>query len=206
MMANAGPCVADRREFGVVDCDEVGSVFRQVWIVGNHDRHRLTYIADMAPGQHRLQVSRKVTGVGTDSHRNRWHADVGAGQDRPHARKLQRVAYVDRTQNGMCDRRADHAHPELARALLVVGEMADARKQPGILEPPHAAADVAHQLPARASAAARTARRMPLYPVHRPRFDATTSRISSSEGDGVSRRNAVTSIKKPGVQNPHWSP
>jgi hypothetical protein len=23
----------------------------------------------MAPGQHRLQVSRKVTGVGTDSHR-----------------------------------------------------------------------------------------------------------------------------------------
>ena len=97
-MANAGPCVADRREFGVVDCDEVGSVFRQVWIVGNHDRHRLTYIADMAPGQHRLQVSRKVTGVGTDSHRNRWHADVGAGQDRPHARKLQRVAYVDRTQ------------------------------------------------------------------------------------------------------------
>src|SRR6516165_2476744 len=89
---------------------------------------------------------------------------------------------------------------------LVTGEMADGRSSLGILEWPHAAADVAHQLPAWASAAARTARRMPWYPVHRHRFDATTSRISSSEGDGVSRRNAVISIKKPGVQNPHCRP
>ena len=204
--AASGPCVADRREFGVVDCNEVGCVLGQVWIVGDHDRHRLTYVADMALGQHRLQVGLQGTGVGADSHRNRWHADVGAGQDRAYARKLQRVACIDGTQNGMRDRRADHAHPELAWALLVVGEMAGARKQPGILEPPHAAADVAHQPAARASAAARTARRMPWYPVHRHRFDATTSRISSSEGNGVSRRNAVTSIKKPGVQNPHCRP
>src|SRR5215471_13518499 len=144
--------------------------------------------------------------VGADSHRNRWQPYVRAGQDCAHTRERQRAGCVYGTQNGMRDWRANQAHPQLARALLVVGEVAGARKQPGILEPPHAAADVAHQLPARASAAARTARRMLWYPVHRHRFDATTSRISSSVGDGVSRRNAVISIRKPGVQKPHCSP
>lgn len=44
---------------------------------------------------------------------------------------------------------------------------------------------------------------MPEYPVHRQRFEATRSCIDRTSASGFCRRNAVASIKNPGVQNPH---
>ena len=47
---------------------------------------------------------------------------------------------------------------------------------------------------------------IPWYPVQRQRLPESASRISSSVGLGLSRKNAVTDTMNPGVQNPHCSP
>ena len=52
-------------------------------------------------------------------------------------------------------------------------------------------------------AASSTPSTMLWYPVHRQRFEATATRISSFVGDGLSCRNAYDDIMKPGVQKPH---
>ncbi len=85
------PRVAYRRELGVVDGDEVGSILGLIRIVGHHDRHRLTHVADPALGQHRLQVGQQVTRIWADPYGNRRQDDVGGGQDCPDAVQRQRA-------------------------------------------------------------------------------------------------------------------
>jgi len=93
--------VAGRGKLGVVDGHQVGAVLGQVRIVGDHGRHRFAHVADLVPGQHRLQVGQQLAGIGADPHRDRRQADVGAGQHGPHPGQRQRGGGVDGPHRGV---------------------------------------------------------------------------------------------------------
>ncbi len=127
--------VGQRRQHLVVDDDLGRRPTRCLRVVGGHERDRLALVADDAVGEHRL--------VGVLEADRVLPRHVVGGEDRGHARRLQRLGDVDRPDPRVRVRRPQRRAPD----HVVVPEVAGVRELAGDLEdavgPEGAVADAA---------------------------------------------------------------
>ena len=135
------------RENAVVDHDLFRGVLGLRIALGNDNSHFVTDVAYLAIGQRRTRAGfhrRAVLGMNgpaTDMSADFVGCDVGAGEDRNHARQASGRFDVDRFYGRVGVRRADEISVGLARPVDVVGVMTLAGNEAVIFLPAHRRAD-----------------------------------------------------------------
>ena len=133
--------IENDRQWLDIEHDQIGGVFRDVWIGGEHRRDRLADIAHGVLRQCVLPV-RLERGQSRQPEADRRDVrDVGKGPHRMHAGKAQCRARIDVADFSMRHGRAHNAHMPLAGEIDVGGEAALAGQQRAIFEPRNRAAD-----------------------------------------------------------------
>ena len=132
----------DRRQRLDVDRDRVERVLGRGGAFSQHDRDRLTDIADLVMGDDRL-LERREGRRGILSQRNGRHrrAKIGRGDDGVHAGALARGGGVDGADTPVRHRAAQDHRVQQVFAPEVVDELAASAQQPQILDALDRAAD-----------------------------------------------------------------
>jgi hypothetical protein len=134
--------VEQRRQFRDVDRDEVGRVFRDVGIGGEHGSDRLADIAHLAARKHRLAVRLQPFDAAFAEIDRRHVGDVLRGPYRDDAGQRARRRCIDRDDGTVRQRRPGDPHVKLVRKRNVAGEAAAPPHQRRVLEPRHRLADI----------------------------------------------------------------
>ena len=126
--------VGDRRLGAVLDVDQVERIFRDVTVVGHHERNRFADVAHAVVRERVLQVAiESIERCQPDRYRLRDRGDVGPGVDGNHAGQGECTRGIDAEDAGMRMRAAHHDGMQLARTLQVIDEGRAAGQEARIL-------------------------------------------------------------------------
>jgi hypothetical protein len=131
--------VEQRRHRLGLDRDEIGGVLGEVRIGGKHCRDRLADVAQPLAGEQRLAVGAQRLDRRVAKIDRRQTGEVGRGPHRDDAGRQNGGGDVDTAQPRMRERRAHHAHVQLAREGEVGDEGAAPHEERRVLEPRQAA-------------------------------------------------------------------
>ncbi len=140
LAVHRGVQVDDRRQFLVVDCDQLGGVLRCGARFRHHHGHRIAGVHRRVAGQRGAERHHHL-GAAAANHRrvardagNAGRLDVRGGEHRQHALGLARFIGIDRQHAGMGMRRAHKGGIGLVRQPWVVHEAAIAAHQGVVLD------------------------------------------------------------------------
>ena len=139
--------VGDRRQFFVIDIDQLGGILRLRQRLGHDKSDRLTNIAHRALREAEMGASehrRPIRPLALERYAH--HAELGRneivpGHDQRDARCRLRGRKVERPDAGMGVRRPQHVSVCLTVQIVVVLETAVATQQPLVLKTPHRLSD-----------------------------------------------------------------
>jgi hypothetical protein len=140
--------VDDSGEVLVVDLDQAERLLGRARVGGQHDRHPVADVVDLADGERRVVGDLDVLGdrPAAGQPDRELARQVHAGENRDHPRQRAGGPGVDPADTGVGERAAQHRHVERARRRDVVGPGGPAGDQRGVLAAGHALPDEGRSL------------------------------------------------------------